>query len=116
MRQRPPCSRRGWRSRPPVRGTSRQGRRASEEDGGLSLHDPGVPGITPLLGDPQPELARPVKQRSPEVGVVLVTGYGRVPGAEACDAVLGKPVDVDVLTRTVRSLASRVGADSAVAP
>jgi CheY-like chemotaxis protein len=62
------------------------------------------------------QLARAVKERSPHVGVVLVSGYGRVPGAEMCDAVLGKPVDVDVLTRTVRSLARPLGADSALAP
>lgn len=62
------------------------------------------------------QLARAVKERAPHVGVVLVSGYGRVPGAEACDAVLGKPVDVDVLTRTVRGLARPAGADTHVAP
>lgn len=62
------------------------------------------------------ELARAVKSRAPHVGVVLVSGYGRVPGSEYCDAVLGKPVDVDALTAAVRSLGHRAAAGGLAAP
>ena len=50
-------------------------------------------------------LAREVKLRWPWVRFVLVSGFATVPGAESCDLVLKKPVDVEGLLRAVENLA-----------
>ena len=50
------------------------------------------------------ELAREVKARHPSTRVVLVSGYAKPPGTEACDLVLKKPVDVDTLARALTQL------------
>lgn len=54
-----------------------------------------------LPGMPGTALARRVKAVRPEVRVVLVSGYANVPGAEACDVVLRKPLDVTRLADVV---------------
>lgn len=50
------------------------------------------------------ELARRAKAMRPEVKVLLVSGHATVPGAEACDRVLRKPLDIDDLLRTLEEL------------
>ncbi len=48
------------------------------------------------------QLAREIKLQRPEVRVILVSGYGHLKGAEHCDLVLKKPLDVDGLTGALR--------------
>lgn len=50
------------------------------------------------------ELARRVKARAPRTRVILVSGYTEVDGAEHCDLVLRKPIDVERLSRSVGQL------------
>ncbi|NTX01096.1 MULTISPECIES: response regulator [unclassified Myxococcus] len=50
------------------------------------------------------ELARRVKARAPRTRVILVSGYTQVDGAEHCDLVLRKPIDVERLSSAVGSL------------
>lgn len=49
-------------------------------------------------------LAQRVKQLHPEARVILVSGFAQVEGAEHCDVVLRKPIDVDRLSAAVESL------------
>jgi DNA-binding NtrC family response regulator len=49
-------------------------------------------------------LAQRVKQLHPEARVILVSGYAQVEGAEHCDVVMRKPIDVDRLSAAVESL------------
>jgi CheY-like chemotaxis protein len=60
--------------------------------------DESLPG---MLGT---ELAAKVKQRNPRARVILVSGYTQVQGAEYCDVVLRKPIDVDRLSAAVGRL------------
>ncbi|NVJ21086.1 MULTISPECIES: response regulator [Myxococcus] len=50
------------------------------------------------------ELARRVKARAPRTRVILVSGYTQVDGAEHCDLVLRKPIDVERLSSSVSQL------------
>ncbi|MDC0709330.1 response regulator [Stigmatella sp. ncwal1] len=50
-------------------------------------------------------LAQHVKQLNPHTRVILVSGYSQVEGAEHCDVVLRKPIDVERLSAAVESLA-----------
>lgn len=63
----------------------------------IVLTDESVPGLRGTM------LAREIKLRRPETRVVLVTGYGNLPGVEHCDLVLKKPLDVDRLTGALHS-------------
>jgi DNA-binding NtrC family response regulator len=49
-------------------------------------------------------LAQRVKTLRPEARVILVSGYAQVEGAEFCDVVLRKPIDVERLSAAVESL------------
>ena len=49
-------------------------------------------------------IAQRVKQLHPGARVILVSGYAQVEGAEHCDVVLRKPIDVDRLSAAVESL------------
>jgi DNA-binding NtrC family response regulator len=49
-------------------------------------------------------LAQRVKSLHPEARVILVSGYAQVEGAEYCDVVLRKPIDVERLAAAVESL------------
>jgi DNA-binding NtrC family response regulator len=49
-------------------------------------------------------LAQRVKEMHPGARVILVSGYAQVEGAEHCDVVLRKPIDVDRLSAAVESL------------
>jgi DNA-binding NtrC family response regulator len=49
-------------------------------------------------------LAQRVKALHPEARVILVSGYAQVEGAEFCDVVLRKPIDVERLAAAVESL------------
>jgi CheY-like chemotaxis protein len=62
--------------------------------------DESLPG---MLGT---ELAARVKAREPRARVILVSGYTQVQGAEHCDVVLRKPIDVERLSATVGRLGS----------
>ncbi|NMO22347.1 response regulator [Pyxidicoccus fallax] len=62
------------------------------------ITDESLPG---MLGT---ELAAKVKERNPRTRVILVSGYTQVQGAEHCDVVLRKPIDVDRLSATVGRL------------
>ncbi|MCY1021261.1 response regulator [Pyxidicoccus sp. MSG2] len=64
--------------------------------------DESLPG---MLGT---ELAQRVKEREPRARVILVSGYTQVQGAEFCDVVLRKPIDVDRLCAAV----GRLGAEA----
>ncbi|MCP3140580.1 response regulator [Pyxidicoccus xibeiensis] len=50
------------------------------------------------------ELAQRVKEREPRARVILVSGYTQVQGAEYCDVVLRKPIDVERLSAAVGRL------------
>ncbi|MBU8898388.1 response regulator [Corallococcus sp. H22C18031201] len=50
------------------------------------------------------ELAQKVKAHAPRARVILVSGYAEVNGAEFCDVVLRKPIDVERLSAEVGSL------------
>ncbi|MFY2561305.1 response regulator [Corallococcus terminator] len=50
------------------------------------------------------ELARRVKARAPHTRIILVSGYTHVDGAEHCDLVLRKPIDVERLSSAVGRL------------
>ncbi|MCP3098630.1 response regulator [Myxococcus sp. K15C18031901] len=50
------------------------------------------------------ELARKVKAQAPHTRIILVSGYTQVPGAELCDLMLRKPLDVERLSREVGRL------------
>jgi DNA-binding NtrC family response regulator len=63
----------------------------------IVLTDESIPGMRGT------HLAREIKLRRPETRVVLVSGYGTVPGAEHCDLVLKKPLDVDRLLSALRN-------------
>ncbi|QSQ24377.1 response regulator [Pyxidicoccus parkwayensis] len=60
--------------------------------------DESLPG---MLGT---ELAQRVKALAPRARVILVSGYTQVQGAEHCDVVLRKPIDVDRLCAAVGRL------------
>lgn len=60
--------------------------------------DESLPG---MLGT---ELATRVKALEPRARVILVSGYTQVQGAEHCDVVLRKPIDVERLSATVGRL------------
>jgi CheY-like chemotaxis protein len=60
--------------------------------------DQTLPGLTGA------ELATRLKARPSPPVVVLVTGHSHVEGAEACDAMLAKPLDIDRLSSTIREL------------
>lgn len=60
--------------------------------------DESLPG---MLGT---ELAQRVKALEPRARVILVSGYTQVQGAEHCDVVLRKPIDVDRLCTAVGRL------------
>lgn len=62
------------------------------------ITDQTLPGLTGS------ELATRVKALPSPPVVVLVTGHAYVEGAEACDAVLAKPLDIDRLSSTIRTL------------
>lgn len=47
------------------------------------------------------ELARRIKAIDPRARVILVSGYAQPPGAESCDRVLRKPLDIAELTKAV---------------
>lgn len=49
-------------------------------------------------------LAQHVKQKHPEARIILVSGFAQVEGAEHCDVVLRKPIDVERLSAAVESL------------
>jgi DNA-binding NtrC family response regulator len=49
-------------------------------------------------------LAQRVKALDPQARVILVSGYAQVEGAEFCDVVLRKPIDVERLSAAVESL------------
>lgn len=70
--------------------------------------DESLPG---MLGT---ELAARVKEQEPRARVILVSGYTQVQGAEHCDVVLRKPIDVDRLSAAVGRLGNeaRQWADS----
>jgi CheY-like chemotaxis protein len=51
------------------------------------------------------DLAREVKALEPSARVVLVSGYGSLPGTESCDLVLKKPVEPDQLSAALHALA-----------
>lgn len=69
----------------------------AEERPDIVLTDESVPGLRGT------HLAREIKLRRPETRVVLVSGYGNVPGSEHCDLVLKKPLDVDRLMNALRN-------------
>jgi DNA-binding response OmpR family regulator len=50
------------------------------------------------------EVARQVKSIAPEARVVLVSGHGKIEGSDVCDAVIGKPFDVDALSHAIHAL------------
>lgn len=50
-------------------------------------------------------LARAVKALEPSARVVLVSGYGSLPGTESCDRVLKKPVEPEQLSAALHELA-----------
>lgn len=52
-------------------------------------------------------LAKAIKERDSKVGIILVSGYLKPPGAEACDVVLKKPIDVNALSSAVEVLYAR---------
>lgn len=60
------------------------------------------------------ELARRARGLRPEVKILLVSGHASIPGAEACDRVLRKPLDIDDLLRTLIDVFEepRVGSDA----
>ncbi|MCK8504036.1 MULTISPECIES: response regulator [Myxococcus] len=60
--------------------------------------DESLPGLTGT------ELARRVKARSAHTRVILVSGYTQVDGAEHCDLMLRKPIDVERLSSAVGRL------------
>jgi len=53
------------------------------------------------------ELARKVKQAEPRTRIILVSGYTEVPGAEHCDLMLRKPLDVERLNGEVGRLGAQ---------
>jgi DNA-binding response OmpR family regulator len=59
-----------------------------------------------LPGIPGTKLAETVKRRWPNVRVVLVSGYSGLDHTSACDLVLKKPVDVDVLSKALEALSA----------
>ena len=50
------------------------------------------------------ELAREAKRRWPHLRAVLVSGYSKLPGTEACDIILHKPLEFGTLPRAIASL------------
>ncbi|AKF82873.1 chemotaxis protein CheY [Myxococcus fulvus 124B02] len=64
--------------------------------------DESLPGLTGT------ELARRVKARSARTRIILVSGYTQVDGAEHCDLMLRKPIDVERLSSAV----GRLGAEA----
>lgn len=50
------------------------------------------------------ELARRVRGLRPETRILLVSGHATVPGSEACDLVLRKPLDVEDLLNALDGL------------
>ncbi|MCE9667926.1 response regulator [Myxococcus stipitatus] len=53
------------------------------------------------------ELARKVKQAAPRTRIILVSGYTEVAGAEHCDLMLRKPLDVERLNGEVGRLGAQ---------
>ncbi len=76
----------------------------------LVITDVGLPDISGV------DLAREIRARQPDIGVVLLTGY-TLPSTTLPDAeVLEKPVEPDVLERIVQKVLARVGGASADRP
>lgn len=75
---------------------------------GLSAFESELPDVVvtdeSLPGLHGTELARRVKARAPRTRVILVSGYTQVDGAEHCDLVLRKPIDVERLSKSVSRL------------
>jgi DNA-binding NtrC family response regulator len=75
------------------------GLKAFEEDHpDVIVTDESLPGMCGTV------LAQHVKARAPNTRVILVSGYSQVEGAEHCDVVLRKPIDVQRLSAAVESL------------
>lgn len=69
-----------------------------EEHPDVIVTDESLPGLCGTA------LAQKVKERDQHTRVILVSGYAQVAGAEHCDVVLRKPIDVDRLSAAVGSL------------
>jgi DNA-binding NtrC family response regulator len=69
-----------------------------EEHPDVIVTDESLPGLCGTA------LAQKVKERDPDTRVILVSGYAQVAGAEHCDVVLRKPIDVDRLSQAVGDL------------
>src|SRR5690606_21385349 len=59
------------------------------------------------------EVARQLRARFPDIGIVMLTGRGETPDrvrglSQGADAYLAKPVEIDLLAATLHSLARRV--------
>jgi DNA-binding response OmpR family regulator len=59
------------------------------------------------------EVARGLRQRFPDIGIVMLTGRGETPDrvrglSQGADAYLSKPVEIDLLAATLHTLARRV--------
>ena len=75
----------------------------------LDLKMPGIDGI---------EVLRQVKKTSPDVEIIILTGHGSDADRETClsmgaFAYLQKPVDIDILTQTLRSAQEKINAHKA---
>ncbi|WP_223644244.1 response regulator [Corallococcus sp. EGB] len=81
---------------------------ASDGEAGLRAFEDTHPDVVvtdeSLPGMNGTALAQQVKEREPNARVVLVSGYAQVEGADYCDAVLRKPIDVERLSRMVGEL------------
>ena len=81
-------------------------RHVSEDDFSVLILDVKMPGIDGL------ELLAEIKQKHPDLPVILLTGYGSVADAErgigegACDYLM-KPIDIDELIEKVRNAVGR---------
>ncbi len=64
-------------------------------DADVLITDESLPGLAGT------QLARQVRQTRPDVTIILVSGFAEIDGADSCDLVLSKPVDVDRLTEAV---------------
>jgi two-component system response regulator CpxR len=78
----------------------------------LDLKMPGIDGI---------EVLRQVKQIHPEVEVIILTGHGSAREEQLARelgafAYLRKPVDLDVLTRTMQAAYLKLGTSPPTAP
>lgn len=81
-------------------------RRVEEDDFSVLVLDVKMPGIHGL------ELLTEIRQKRPELPIILFTGHGSVADAErgmlegACDYLV-KPIDIDRLIEKIRSAAGR---------